>query len=132
MKKLLLLSLCCLFGVMLFAQSTAKDVVADFTANVALSETQKKQVTEIEKAFFNDWKEVSLLKESNPELYYNKLSYLKEVKMGKVTELLSDTQMSAYRTYRKAKSVERAAMYKKLQSEGLPARAIKIQMMEEL
>lgn len=132
MKKLLLLSLCCLFGIMLSAQSSAKEVVADFTASIELSETQEKQVAEIEKAFFNDWKEVSLLKDSNPELYYNKLSYLKEVKMGKVTDLLSDTQMIAYRAYRKAKSLERAAMYKKLQSEGLPARDIKIQMMEQL
>ena len=117
---------------MLSAQSAAMDVVADLAANVEVSDVQQKQITDIEKKFFKDWKEISTLKETNPDVYYNKLSYLKEVKMGEVTDLLTEKQLTAYRTYRKGKSVERAAMYKKLKAEGVPSREIKIKMMEEL
>ena len=132
MKKLILLSFCCLFGLAISAQTSAKAVVAEFEANVELTKAQKKQVSAIEKAFENDWKEIAPLKNSDPKQYYNKLAYMKEVKVGKVRELLTEDQMVDYRAFRQAKSKERTAQYEKMQSEGMPSNEIRIKLLESM
>lgn len=132
MKKLFLLSFCCLLGLAISAQTSSKAAVAEFESNIELTKVQKKQVAAIEKAFESDWKEIASLKDTNPKQYYNKLAYMKEVKIGKVRELLSEDQLVAYRAYRQTKSQERTAEYNKLQSEGVPANEIRIKMLESM
>lgn len=132
MKKLMLLSVLCLLSLATFAQKNADAAVAELSSKVELTNDQESQILEIEETFASDYKEISQFKTSDPAHYLQKLSVMKEMKMGKVKELLTNDQMANYNAFRKSKARERNANYKKWQEEDLPELEIRIRMMEAL
>lgn len=132
MKKLMLLSVLCLMTMVSFAQKNADAAVAELSTKVELTSDQEAQILQIEKTFASDFKEIGQLKASDPAHYLQKLSVMKEMKMGKVKELLTDAQMDNYISFRKAKAKIRTADYKKWQEEDLPELEIRIRMMEAM
>ena len=132
MKKLLLLSVVCLMSLATFAQKNADAVVAELTSKVELSDVQKTKLMSIENQFVKDYKEISNLKSTEPKVYYAKLSYLKDVKLGEVRDLMTEAQMDGYTDYVKARAKIRNENYKKWQAEDLPELEIRIRMMEAM
>jgi len=132
MKKLLLLSVLCLFSMATFAQKSADAAVAELTSKVELSDVQKTKLMSIESGMADGLKEISDLKTSDPAMYLQKLSYLKEAKLGEVKALLKESQVEDYIAFRKAKSKLRQADYKKMEAEGLDELQIRIRLMESM
>lgn len=115
-----------------FAQKNADAAVAELTSKVELSDVQEAKLLSIETQFASDLKEILKLKESEPKTYYNKLSYLKEVKLGAIKDLINEDQMDSYVAYRTAKVQARNAKYKKWQADDLSELEIRILLMEAM
>ena len=134
MKKLMLLSVLCLMSMATFAQknAVADAAVAALSSKVELTDAQKSKLMSIESQLASDLAVIADLKTEDPAMYYQKLSYLKEVKLGQVKKLISEDQLESYITYRKAESKKRTDAYKKMEAEGLSELEIRIKLMESM
>ncbi len=136
MKKLFLLSALCLFSLAIFAQTAQSDatqMVADVAAKVNLDDDQKTKLFDLQVKLSNDLAQVQPLRDSDPEIYYNKVSTLKEMNFTAIMKMMSEDQLEDYRkSVLKANSDKRSSLYKKWKADGLSDQEIKIRLVEAM
>jgi hypothetical protein len=132
MKKVLFTLTFCAFATMIFAQSapTQAEKVASITEALDLTADQQDFLNRAIQNRANAISEAASLKESDPQMYLNKLNLATEMYYMQIRNFLTEDQKEAYPSWVKENGKRKAALEKQLREEGVSDLDIKIKIAE--
>lgn len=132
MKKVLFTLTFCAFATMIFAQSapTKAEKAASITAALDLNDDQQDLLNRVLQNRSKAVAEAAPLKESDPQMYLNKLNLAAEMYYMQIRNFLTEDQKEKYPGWVKENAKRKAALEKQLREDGVSELDIKIKIAE--